>query len=133
MKNSVSRARKWVVFLGQRSEFPARVRFLAAFEAARITRLCDCGCNSFDVEVPDAARVEPLCPQGRYGAVFELCFKTTDDQGSIEFTVFADKNGHLAGVDVDYCGNSAPVPDEPAIMEPPYHVRVSDVLDTLPK
>jgi hypothetical protein len=130
MANSEARAAKWARFIASRPEFPVGPRFLAAFEAGRITRLCDCGCNSFDIEVPEDSSIPPLTKPGGYGAVFELMFRTTEERGSLEFTVFVGKSGHLAGVDVDYCGNSFPVPDAPTLVEPPYHVRVSEVLGT---
>lgn len=129
MGNNSTRAAKWASFLAQRPEFPARHRFHAAFLAGRITRLCDCGCNSFDIEMPENTEVPSLASSGAYGAVFELQFRTEEESGSMEFTVFVDKDGHLAGVDVDYCANSRPVPDEPVLLEPPLHVRASASLD----
>ena len=130
MGNSEARAAKWARFVASRPEFPAGPRFLAAFEAGRITRICDCGCNSFDIEVPADSVVNPLAESGNYGAVFELEFRTDEENGSLAFTVFVGKDGHLAGLDVDYCANSFPVPDDPALVEPPYHVRVSEALGT---
>jgi hypothetical protein len=130
MRNTAEIASKWVDFLANRPEFPAGSRFLAAFKAGRISRLCDCGCNSFDVDVPSDSSVEPLTKPGRYGAVFEIDFRTTEENATLEFVVFVGANGHLAGVNVDYCANTFPVPEAPCLIEPPYHVRSSESLQT---
>lgn len=106
---------------------------MAAFAAARITRLCDCGCNSFDIEVPDAANVEPITEPGSGGCVFNLDFHTSDDAASLSLFVFVDRRGHFSGLDVDYCGNSFPVPEDIRLLEPPYHVHSSSgLLPTTP-
>jgi len=55
MSNTLARASKWTHFLASRAEFPAGERLLAAFHAGKITRLCDCGCDSFDIEIPEGA------------------------------------------------------------------------------
>lgn len=128
MKNSEAKARKWAEFLGARPEFDARRRFLEAFNAGRITRLCDCGRNSFDLEVPEETSVEPLAYPGSYGMVYESEFRTDEENGSIGLFVFVDQRGQLAGVDVEYCGNSCPAPENPSLVEPPYHVRTSERL-----
>ncbi|WP_332778287.1 hypothetical protein [Polaromonas sp.] len=125
MPNTFAHASKWTHFLASRAEFPAGERLLAAFHIGKVTRLCECGCNSFDIEVPDGA-VAPLAQPGDSGgSVFELEFRTTEEQGTLEFIVLVGSNGHLAGIEVDYCANSYPVPDEIILMEPPYHVRAS--------
>ena len=126
--NSLARASKWVHFLASRAEFPAGARLLAAFHAGKVTRLCNCGCNSFDIQVLEG-KVAPIAQPGATGgAVFELEFQTAEAQRTLGFIVFVDANGHLAGIDVDYCANSYPVPDEPVLIEPPYHVRASNAL-----
>ena len=128
MSNSLARASKWTHFLASRVEFPAGERLLAAFQAGKVTRLCDCGCNSFDIEIPEGA-VAPLAQPGASGgSIFELEFQTTEEQCTLEFIVLVGTNGHLAGIEVDYCANSYPVPDEPILVEPPYHVRESAAL-----
>ena len=128
MSNNLARASKWIHFLASRVEFPAGERLLAAFHAGKVTRLCDCGCNSFDIEIPDGT-VAPLVQPGATGStIFELDFQTTEEQRTLEFIVFVGNNGHLSGIEVDYCANSYPVPDEPILVEPPYHVRASSAL-----
>jgi hypothetical protein len=128
MSNSLARASKWAKFLASRAEFPAGDRLLAAFHAGKVTRLCDCGCNSFDIEVPEDA-VAPLAkPGATSGSVFELEFQTSEEQRTLEFIVLVGANGQLSGIEVDYCANSYPVPEEPILVEPPYHVRSSAAL-----
>ena len=123
MSNTLARASKWTHFLASRAEFPAGDRLLAAFHAGKVTRLCDCGCNSFDIEIPEGA-VTPLAQPGTSGgSILELEFKTSEEQRTLEVIVLVGANGHLAGIEVDYCANSYPVPDEPILVEPPYHVR----------
>ena len=71
----------------------------------------------------------PLAQPGASGgSIFELEFQTTEEQCTLEFIVLVGTNGHLAGIEVDYCANSYPVPDEPILVEPPYHVRESAAL-----
>lgn len=128
MSNTLARASKWVTFLASRSEFPAGDKLLSAFHAGKITRLCDCGCNSFDIEVEEGAAMPLAQPGDRGGAVFELEFRTSEEQCTLEFVVLVGANGQLSGIEVDYYANSYPVPDEPVLLEPPYHVRTSEAL-----
>jgi hypothetical protein len=128
MSNTLARASKWVTFLASRSEFPAGDKLLAAFHAGKVTRLCDCGCNSFDIEVEEGTVMPLAQPGARGGAVFEMEFQTSDEQHTLEFVVLVEANGQLSGIEVDYCANSYPVPDEPVLVEPPYHVRASAAL-----
>ena len=132
MNNSEARASRWVRFLAARSEFPAGARFVAAFEAGRITHLCDCGCNSFEIAVPADSSVEPLAIPGPPGSVFELEFRTCEETGSLQFSVLVGEDGHFSGLDVEYCGNALPVPEEVRLVEPPYHYRVSSALTPNP-
>jgi hypothetical protein len=134
MANTDSTAEKWTEFVASRPEFPAAQKLLAAFRAGKITRLCDCGCNAYEFEVPEDAALLPLARSGGYGSIFEMEFEVTapgnsPEQGSLEFIVFVDKRGHFAGIEVDFCGNSYPVPDALTLHEVPYHVRCSTELD----
>jgi hypothetical protein len=128
MANTPAHAEKWTRFIAARAEFPHGGRLVEAFRAGKITRLCDCGCNSFDIAVPDGAAT-PLCGPGKYGSVFQLDFKLRDDEGTLSFCVFVDERGHLEGIDVDYCANSFPMPEAPVVQEPPIDVVVSSALD----
>jgi hypothetical protein len=130
--NSASKAAFWTEFVARHVAFPAGPKLRAAFQAGRITRLCDCGCNSFDIEVPEGAGIPALAKPGGYGSVFEMSFNVNElgheERRSLEFVVFADARGQFAGMNVDYCANSFPVPDNVEVQEPPFHVRCSDAL-----
>lgn len=133
MTNTAATAERWTNFIAGRPEFPAGTKLHTAFQFGKITRLCDCGCNAFEFEIPDDAPLEPLVNSGGgYGAIFELSFEASEldtvERKSIEFIVFADNRGHFSGIEVDYCGNSFPVPEILKIHEPPYHVRCSPYL-----
>jgi hypothetical protein len=112
MINSASSAASWVSFLSRQSEVPFRSHLQAHFDAGTITRLCDCGCNSFDLNIPTDRMLPPLCPPRSHGGkFFELVCEST--QGSeIAFLLFADDRGYLSGIDVTAgAANHEPLPD----------------------
>lgn len=123
--NDVATARHWTEFLAKRIEVAGGDRLLQQFAAGTITRLCDCGCSSYDLKVSSEAGLEPLLATNghRGGCVLSLAFHLTDRAGTVEFDVFVDSDGYLAGVDVACNSNSAPVPPDPHLMEPPFHVH----------
>jgi hypothetical protein len=127
MSNSVAVAERWTRFIAERPEFLAGARLLAQFKAGSVKSLCDCGCNSYEFS-PSIDTGVPLLAtaDGRFGSVFEMMFQTEDNSGSVEFAVFVDGQGRLAGMDVAYCANSYPMPEQPRLAEPPYHVRLSE-------
>ena len=129
MSNTPAVAAKWAEFMASRPEFPANEKLRAALRAGKITRLCPCGCNSFDLEVSEGAGVPPLTKPGSSRAIFQIYFRTPEELRSVEFTVFVDKRGHLCGIDVDYCANAFPMPEDPDLVEPPFHVRAFNELD----
>lgn len=134
MTNTKETAAKWTAFIADRPEFPAGERLLEALRAGEIIRLCDCGCNAFDLTVPKDSGVKPISKTGGYGSVFEISFEARgegppNNQGSLEFIVFADNQGHLSGIEVDFCGNSYPIPNSLEVASAPYHVRCSAAID----
>ncbi len=63
--------------------------------------------------------------------VFETDFRDrngAEGRGSIEILLFADESGHLADVEIDYCGNGIPVPESLDLESTPYNVFVSESL-----
>lgn len=121
--NDALKARQWTEFLAVRKEIPASERLLQHFNAGIITRICDCGCNSYDITVPRDSGLEPLLPgRARGGCVCTLGFRVDNREGSVEFDIFVDAVGYLAGVDVSFNGNSEAMPDSPQLLEPPYQV-----------
>jgi len=89
-----------------------------------ITRLCDCGCNSFDCSIHEPTELQPLCKPGAAGAFFEVAFSAGLPE-PIDVVFFADDQGYLAGVDIHYgCSNSRPMPAQ---------VALGSVLFTIPE
>jgi hypothetical protein len=127
MGNGIEKARHWTQFLASRPYLPTGNVLLAHFNAGSITRFCDCGCNSFELNVPENSNLEPLYPSAkRGGCVLSLAFHvdgTTDGTNTLEIHVHVDACGYLSGLDVDYCANSAPMPEALSVLEPPFHVR----------
>jgi hypothetical protein len=123
--NTDETARRWTEFLASRTEIPGSQRLLDHFNAGTITRICDCGCNSYDIKVPHNPGLTPLLTprgHGRGGCVLSMAFKFSNREGSLEIDLFADSDGYLEGVDVSCNANSEPVPDNPQLFEPPYHI-----------
>jgi hypothetical protein len=123
--NDAAAARHWTEFLAGRKEIAGGERLLQQFTAGTITRICGCGCSSFDIKVPRDSGLQPLLPAKghRGGCALSMAFTLSDRTGSVEFDVFLDAEGFLAGVDVACNSNSEPVPSNPRLVEPPYHVH----------
>ncbi|MDY7539769.1 hypothetical protein QN372_01660 [Undibacterium sp. RTI2.1] len=129
MKNTPAAADYWTQFIASRPEFPVGPQLLAQFHAGSIRSLCDCGCNSYEFDPTHEPNVPLLATaDGRYGCVFEISFQSEDKNGSVELAVFADGQGRLAAIEVDYCANSYPMPQAVKLEEAPYHLRVSQAL-----
>jgi hypothetical protein len=127
MPNDAATATRWATFLGSRAYLPLGDRLLKHFAAGTITRLCDCGCNSFDIRVPSDADVDPfLSPKQNDGAALIIDYRTderTEPHRTLSFIVFVDARGLLSGIEVDYCANAYPVPDGIEPMEPPFQIH----------
>jgi hypothetical protein len=122
--NSFELARRWTSFLASRTDISNSALLLQHFDKGAITRLCDCGCNSYDLVVPADSGLEPLlAPRARGGCGLSIAFHLRASPGSIEFNVFLDGSGYLAGVDVAFNANSEPVPDDPQMLDSPYHIH----------
>jgi hypothetical protein len=121
--NSAEAASRWTSFLASHPEVPHGGLILQHFRAGTITRLCDCGCNSYELAVRSDAGLAPLAnPGGRGGCVLSVAFRMRNGFGTIEFDIFADANGYLAGVDVSCNSNSDPVSEDLELEDQPYHV-----------
>lgn len=112
MTNTETKAAKWVAHLANHPGVPFGPLLRRHFEAGRITRLCDCGCNSFDLEIPSGVVLDPISRPGGGGMFFEIHFASNAD-AELACLLFLDGRGYLAGIDVT-CGkaNHAPVPDD---------------------
>jgi hypothetical protein len=133
MSNDEAKSRRWAEFVASRPYLDGAAPVLDHFLASRITRLCECGCQSFDVVVESDARLAPLVPPtGRGRCVLSLFFRVADalePLDVVEIDVFVDGRGFLAGIDVAVCGNPAPMPDRVELVEPP--VRVDGTLNQI--
>jgi hypothetical protein len=111
MKNTESTPKHWVSILSGLPELPFAEQLKVHFDAGAVSRLCDCGCNSFDIKIPDGALLKPLCPPtSSEGKFFELVASNSDEQ-EIAFLFFVDRRGYLSGIDVTHgSGNHAPLP-----------------------
>ena len=109
-------------FVAARPEFGMGERLRTAFSAGEITRLCDCGCNSFDLRVDSRAAVKPLAAPGNGGCIFQMDFSARQ-VGEISFCLFVDNDGNFSGLDVFCLGSSVRVPEEIDVVEPPYRVE----------
>lgn len=123
MTNSADTAAHWTKFIAECPEFVAGEALLAQFSAGKITRLCECGCNSFDMVLEEGRQTAPIVPpSGRGHAVFLAEFPTKQPPGaSLEFIVYADAKGNFDGLDVHLNGNTEPIPEKLAVSEAPCH------------
>jgi hypothetical protein len=66
-----------------------------------------------------------LAELGGSGSIFEANFRLTKYEGTLEIILLASEDGNLSYVEIDYCGNSYPVPETVNVEEPPFHVHAS--------
>lgn len=128
MENTVERARVWADFICTKCQFPAPARLRAQFAHARFSEFCECGCNSFKVEVAETADIEPIAAADGYGAVFEANFRLSGSEKTLEIILFSGKGGNLEYLEIGCCANSFPVPKDIAVVESPFHVHANAAL-----
>ena len=119
MANTAAKASEWVERLASHPSVPFGALLLRHFEAGRITRLCDCGCNSFDLEIAADVKLEPLCrpkPDMKgHAPFFEVVF-SSENGAEIDCMLFADARGYLASLDVMHGqANHLPMPEKVTI------------------
>lgn len=123
MTNCTETATRWARFIAERPEFAAGEALLAQFSAGKVTRLCECGCNSFNLELDSNTKTAPIAPPSEKGQVVFLAeFTTTNPNGSLEFILYANAQGNFDGLDVHFNGNTEPIPESFTLSESPYHV-----------
>ncbi len=112
MNNSKVKAHQWLEFLVNEPAVPFGSMLKEHFDAGKITRLCDCGCNSFDLEIPANVSLEPIAEPGRPGKIFEIVYES-NAEAEVAFLIFVDDRGYLSSIDVT-CGdgNHASLPDD---------------------
>jgi hypothetical protein len=126
MSNSSDAAIRWTRFLASRTYIPRAHLIQQHFDTGRICRLCDCGCQSFDLAIASDVVLEPLVsPFGRGGCALDLEYYTldaTEPRRIVSFRIFADARGYLSGIDAEYQSNSSAMPDHVELQEPPFHI-----------
>ena len=101
-------AKAWVELL-RSQPIPKQEVFQKHIDAATISSLCDCGCNSFTLSIPNSTVLPEL--QSGNGLYSELAFNTNQDD-NLNILIFTDNRGYLGSVDVTYgASNHAPIPD----------------------
>ena len=112
MANSEVRERRWLEFLANEPAVPFGSKLRTHFDASTITPLCECGCNSFGVEIPEGVVLDPIAAPGRSGEFFEVVYES-DAEAEVALLIFVDSRGYLAGTTVT-CGdgNHAQMPDD---------------------
>ena len=124
MSNSLEIAHDWIDVLARRPEIPFGELLRQHFAAARVTRLCDCGCNSFDCQIPAEATLQPLMANAKGGVFFEIAFEGEAAE-PIDVLFFCDARGYLSGIDINHgLSNSQPMPE---------HVTLGRALYTIPE
>jgi hypothetical protein len=128
MANSADAAARWTRYLASRAYVPRAPLIQQHFDSGKIERLCDCGCQSFDLAIAADVPLELLMPSSdRGGCALELSYHVLGgtDREFVDLRVFVDTRGYLSGIDADFCGNSAPMPDHVVLVEPPFRVEGS--------
>ena len=100
---------RWIdLMLGE--ELPQRDTIKLHLEAAKSITFCECGCHSFDLNIPENVHLPPLS-DGR-SLLCEFAFDTNYDD-VLDFILFTDERGYLRCVDITYgSSNHAPVPND---------------------
>lgn len=131
--NGPAKAEFWKRFVAENCRFPALARLRGQLAKAEFTDFCQCGCNSFGLRIPPGTDLQPLVtprPEvrpDRHAAIYTADFQFADDK-TLEIIIFADDEGNLAGIDVDCCANSFPVPQTVSITDAPIHTWASSNL-----
>ncbi|WP_345817582.1 hypothetical protein AAGS40_27030 (plasmid) [Paraburkholderia sp. PREW-6R] len=134
MPNDLNQAAYWVAFILEHCPFPNRDALAAQFSNAEIVNLCGCGCNTFGLSLTTRDNVPriAIASSGQpHRMVFEADFRDRwepEGWGSLEILLFVDELGHLADVEIDYCGNGIPIPENLNLELTPYSVFVSESL-----
>ena len=124
--NSLQKAKFWKEFIYTKCNFPNIKNLRNHFENAHFSEFCECGCNSFKVEVNREKVQTPLAKRYQHArAIFEACYTLEVEEKSLEIVLHTDKDGYLSYVNVDCCANTFPVPDIIKIKDKPYNEYIS--------
>lgn len=124
MTNSENTIQNWIMLLSSHTCVPFGPDLRQHFEAGEISRICDCGCNSFDIQIPECVELEPLVPPNparHGGAAFCEIVLSTKTGIEVCCIFFADSRGFLSGVDItNGVSNHAEMPEDVEISEVKY-------------
>jgi hypothetical protein len=124
MANTEETAANWVHIISARADLPFGDRFKKHFERSKLTRLCACGCNSFDCETPADQDLAPLFEIVGKPNSLEAVFES-DSIEPINIRIFANSHGMLSGIEVHFgLGNQAPMPE---------NVQLGKLIFTIPE
>ena len=115
MSENLDKARFWVNFLLEHTNFPQLAILRQHLIDAKFHTFCPCGCYSFEITVSDRNALPALMPpkpsleKGDFG--FFTYDRQLTDGRQLTLTAFCDSEGMLSGIDVDVNTNTEPVPD----------------------
>lgn len=108
MTHNIDRANYWLNLLKEQA-LPQKEIFLAQLKHSVIGDLCQCGCNSFGLTIPEEKIMPPL--QAKSGLFCELVFET-DMAEEIDVLVLTNEKGYLVSIDVTFGScNHGVIPD----------------------
>ena len=129
MSNSLDAAVHWIRFLSSRSYIPSAHLLQQHFASGQVSRLCQCGCQSFDLTIPADAVLEPLVPASdRGGFALDVSYYTlerVEPRRTVSLLVFTDARGFLCTLEVNYQGNTSDMPEQVQLEEPPFRISGS--------
>jgi len=127
MPNRPQQVAYWREFVLERCGFPNTTLLTRQFAGVELKDFCECGCNSFGVQVKPGTPPLVRKPAKNGGVIFIADFKVTSDR-TLEIMLSVDGAGNLDKVDVTCNANSAPVPHAIPLDLTPYHVHASTKL-----
>jgi hypothetical protein len=101
--------RRWVELILS-VDLPERDVIKDHLEAAESIDFCECGCHSFDLDIPQSRQLTPLCDGRRLFSEFTF---NTNFEEVLDVILFTDERGYLRSVDITYgMSNHAAIPVE---------------------
>jgi len=126
MSNGAEAAVRWTRFLASRAYIPRAHLIQEHFAAGTLSRLCECGCQSFDLAISSDAVIEPLVPPAsRGGCALDLGYyvsDVTEPRRTVSILIFVDARGYLSSIEVNHQGNTSAMPERVDLEEPPFHI-----------
>lgn len=111
---------RWLAVLETESGFPRPDALRKHLCRARVSSCCECGCNTVTLAYePDA---EPIfATSSRGGLAFDSEFRQLGSDGTLSIMLFSDEAGYVCTVEVIFCNNAFPIPEDLVIEASPFH------------